>query len=60
MLGTIDNPKADFKRINAAIPADWFKILKSKAENNDLTLSQILRMALQNYFPNELHNDHKQ
>ena len=60
MLGTIEKRQVKFKRINAAIPAEWYTILKSKAENNDLTLSQILRMALQNYFPNELHNDHKQ
>ena len=56
MLGTVENKPAKFKRINAAIPAEWFEILKSKAENNDLTLSQIMRMALQNYFPNELRN----
>ena len=56
MLGTIENKQVKFKRINAAIPVEWFKILKSKAENNDLTLSQILRMALQSYFSNELRN----
>ena len=44
-----------YTRINAAIPAEWFDLLKEKAEAHDISLSQILRHALLAYFP-ELDN----
>jgi len=38
------------KRVTLAMPVEWVAFLKRKAERNAISMSQLVRHALQDYF----------
>ena len=52
MLGKVEKDK--FVKISAVLPRSWAEFIREKAEQNDCSMTKILRMALESYFLGEL------
>jgi hypothetical protein len=50
----MSRPKRNLRRISALLPQDMFDLLARKAKDNDLTMTQILRVAVRELYKGEI------
>jgi len=55
MLGiTIEKPEPKYTKVSAVLPVGMAKFLKEKSSQQNVSMSKILKRALQDYFLGEI------
>jgi len=50
----IEKPKEKFDKISVVLPKNWAEFLREKSKRQDVSMSKIIKTALQNFYLGEL------